>query len=81
MFPLALDTCLGGQALPLGPTLSSTSDLIRAASEPGLRGAAGQRRDAILGSVFGLGPSGLGQTPAPLTSPLEKQNKAVREAA
>ena len=30
--------------------------------------------------MSGLGPSGRGQTPAPLTSPLEEQSKAVRGA-
>lgn len=56
-------------------TWNSTSDLTRAASELSLHGATGKNRDAILGSVYGLGLSGMGQTPALLTSPLEKHNR------
>lgn len=48
-------------------TWNSTSDLTRAS----LRGAIGKSRDAILGSVYGLDSSGMSQTPALLTSPLE----------
>lgn len=53
-------------------TWNSTSDLTRAASELSLHNATGKSRDAILGSVCRLGLSGMSQTPALLTSPLEE---------
>ena len=76
--PLAWSTGpSSGTMRPRVPTPSSTSDLTKAASEPGLRGAAGRRTDVILGSASGLGSSDRGQTPAPLTSSLEQQSRAV----
>lgn len=63
------------------PTRNTTSDDTSVVSEPGFRGAAGGRRDAILGSSSGLGSSDTGQTPAPLTSPLEEQSSAEQSRA